>query len=44
MAVCVLPGTELAFAGDIACLPVGLLAMTIPAVGSGGIGDTRDRD
>jgi len=25
MAVCVLPGTELAFAGDIACLPVGLL-------------------
>jgi hypothetical protein len=25
MAVCVLPGTELAFAGDVACLPVGLL-------------------
>jgi len=25
MAVCVLPGTELAFAGDVACLPAGLL-------------------
>ncbi len=25
LAVCVLPGTELAFAGDVACLPVGFL-------------------
>jgi hypothetical protein len=25
LAVCVLPGTELAFAGDVACLPAGLL-------------------
>jgi len=25
MAVCVLPGTELAFTGDVACLPAGLL-------------------
>jgi hypothetical protein len=25
MAVCVLPGTELAFASDVACLPAGLL-------------------
>ncbi len=25
MAVCILPGTELAFAGDVACLPAGLL-------------------
>jgi hypothetical protein len=25
MAVCVLPGTELAFAGEVACLPAGLL-------------------
>jgi hypothetical protein len=25
LAVCVLPGTELAFASDVACLPVGLL-------------------
>ena len=25
LAVCVLPGTELAFADDVACLPVGLL-------------------
>jgi hypothetical protein len=25
LAVCVMPGTELAFAGDIACLPAGLL-------------------
>jgi hypothetical protein len=25
MTVCVLPGTELAFAGDVACLPAGLL-------------------
>jgi hypothetical protein len=24
-AVCILPGTELAFAGDVACLPAGLL-------------------
>jgi hypothetical protein len=24
LAVCVLPGTELAFAGDVACLPAGL--------------------
>jgi len=26
LAVCVLPGTELSFAGEVACLPVGLLA------------------
>ena len=25
MAVCIMPGTELAFAGDVACLPAGLL-------------------
>jgi len=25
MAVCILPGTELAFASDVACLPAGLL-------------------
>ena len=25
MAVCILPGTELAFAGEVACLPAGLL-------------------
>ena len=25
MAVCLLPGTELSFAGDVACLPAGLL-------------------
>src|SRR5579863_1802219 len=25
MAVCILPGTELAFTGDVACLPAGLL-------------------
>jgi hypothetical protein len=25
MAVCLLPGTELAFAGEVACLPAGLL-------------------
>src|SRR5580658_4008755 len=25
LAVCVLPGTELAFAGEVACLPAGLL-------------------
>ncbi len=25
LAVCILPGTELAFAGDVACLPAGLL-------------------
>jgi len=25
MAVCIRPGTELAFAGDVACLPAGLL-------------------
>ena len=25
LAVCVLPGTELAFTGDVACLPAGLL-------------------
>jgi hypothetical protein len=25
LAVCVMPGTELAFAGEVACLPVGLL-------------------
>jgi hypothetical protein len=25
LAVCVLPGTELAFAGEVACLPTGLL-------------------
>ena len=25
LAVCVMPGTELAFAGDVACLPTGLL-------------------
>lgn len=25
MAVCLLPGTELAFSGDVACLPAGLL-------------------
>ena len=26
VAVCVLPGTELSFAGDVTCLPIGLLA------------------
>ena len=26
LAVCVLPGTELSFAGEVTCLPVGLLA------------------
>jgi hypothetical protein len=26
LAVCVLPGTELSFAGEVSCLPVGLLA------------------
>jgi hypothetical protein len=26
VAVCVLPGTELSFAGEVACLPTGLLA------------------
>jgi hypothetical protein len=26
LAVCVMPGTELAFAGEVACLPTGLLA------------------
>jgi hypothetical protein len=26
LAVCLLPGTELAFSGDVACLPTGLLA------------------
>ena len=25
MAVCLMPGTELAFAGEVACLPAGLL-------------------
>jgi hypothetical protein len=25
MAVCILPGTELAFTGEVACLPAGLL-------------------
>ena len=25
LAVCVMPGTELAFAGEVACLPTGLL-------------------
>jgi hypothetical protein len=25
LAVCVMPGTELAFAGEVACLPIGLL-------------------
>jgi hypothetical protein len=25
LAVCVMPGTELAFAGDVACMPAGLL-------------------
>ena len=25
LAVCVMPGTEMAFAGDVACLPTGLL-------------------
>ena len=26
VAACVLPGTELSFAGDVTCLPIGLLA------------------
>ena len=29
LAVCVMPGTELAFAGEVACLPAGLLGWTI---------------
>ena len=27
LAVCVMPGTELAFAGEVACLPTGLLGL-----------------
>ena len=27
LAVCVMPGTELAFAGEVACLPAGLLGL-----------------
>ena len=33
MAVCVLPGTELAFTGDVACLPAGLLGWKTKTIG-----------
>jgi hypothetical protein len=32
VAVCVMPGTELAFARDVACLPSGLLGWNIKAI------------
>ena len=32
LAVCVMPGTELAFAGEVACLPVGLLGWTTKTI------------
>jgi hypothetical protein len=32
LAVCVMPGTELAFAGEVACLPVGLLGRTTKTI------------
>jgi hypothetical protein len=32
LAVCVLPGTELAFAGDVACLPAGLLGWKMKTI------------
>jgi len=33
LAVCVTPGTELAFAGDVACLPIGLLGWKTKTIG-----------
>jgi hypothetical protein len=33
MAVCILPGTELAFASDVACLPAGLLGWKTKTIG-----------
>ena len=32
LAVCVMPGTELAFAGEVACLPTGLLRWKINTI------------
>ena len=32
LAVCLLPGTELAFSGEVACLPTGLLACRTKAI------------
>ena len=32
LAVCVMPGTELAFAGEVACLPTGLLGWTTKTI------------
>jgi hypothetical protein len=32
LAVCVMPGTELAFAGEVACLPTGLLGWKTQAI------------
>ena len=32
LAVCLLPGTELAFSGEVACLPTGLLAWRSKAI------------
>jgi hypothetical protein len=34
MAVCLLPGTELAFAADVACLPAGLLGWKTKTINS----------
>jgi hypothetical protein len=33
MAVCILPGTELAFASEVACLPAGLLGWKTKTIG-----------
>ena len=33
LAVCVMPGTELAFAGEVACLPTGLFGWKTKAIG-----------
>ncbi|HXW42543.1 MAG TPA: hypothetical protein VEK75_15150 [Xanthobacteraceae bacterium] len=34
MAVCIRPGTELAFAGEVACLPAGLLGWKTTTISS----------
>ena len=35
LAVCVMPGTELAFAGEVACLPTGLLGQKTKTITTG---------
>jgi hypothetical protein len=41
LAVCIRPGTELAFAGDVACLPAGLLGWTHASSRSGTVSCDR---